>query len=171
MHTVRKIDVDHAVTAFQTLRLKLAQEFPEADEETLRDTTEGISDLPQLVAEVIRSSLDDKSLAAALKARMDNMAMRRTRLLARADRKRDLAADAMRETSLRKILEPDLTLSLRPCPPSVVITDATLVPENYWIEQPAKLNRKDLRDVVLSGLDVPGTQVIDQPDTLSVRMK
>ncbi|MEQ8747372.1 siphovirus Gp157 family protein [Pyruvatibacter sp.] len=171
MQTVRKIDVDHAVAAFRTLRLKLAQEFPDADEETLSDTTEGISALPELVAQVIRSSLDDKSLASALKARIDEMSLRRTRLLTRADKKRELAADAMRETSLRKILEPDLTLSLRPCPPTVAVTDEQLVPEDYWIAQPAKLNRKDLRERVLSGLAVPGTQVIDQPDTLSVRTK
>jgi hypothetical protein len=38
---------------------QLKAQYADIDDETLRDTLEGISELPQLIQEVVRSSLDD----------------------------------------------------------------------------------------------------------------
>ncbi len=38
----------------QYLRSRLEEEFPDADEETLVDTLEGLSNLPDMLAEVCR---------------------------------------------------------------------------------------------------------------------
>ncbi len=48
------------------LRRWLETQFPEADEQTLRDTLEGLSSLPEMLACVVRSYLDDLTLVAAL---------------------------------------------------------------------------------------------------------
>ena len=40
--------------AHQYLREKLHAEFPEADDETLRDTVEGLSRLPEMLAAILR---------------------------------------------------------------------------------------------------------------------
>ena len=55
-------------------------EYPEADEDTLRDTLEGITDLHEMIAAVIRSALVDEALQAGLRTRLEEMRQRLTRL-------------------------------------------------------------------------------------------
>jgi hypothetical protein len=55
-------------------------QFPDADEETLVDTLEGLTDFHEIVAIVVRSQLEDLSLAAALRGRMGGMHERLVRL-------------------------------------------------------------------------------------------
>ena len=50
---------------------RLRTEFPEADEETLMDTVEGLSDLDEVIAEIVRSRLEDLAMAEALRRRRD----------------------------------------------------------------------------------------------------
>jgi hypothetical protein len=44
------------------LRQKLIEAFPDADDDTIRDTLEGITTLHELIAEIIRSALVDEAL-------------------------------------------------------------------------------------------------------------
>ena len=63
----------HELAHHQYLPEQLAAQFPDTDEETLLDTLEGITDLNEMIASVVRSRLDDLALHAALRARMSNM--------------------------------------------------------------------------------------------------
>ena len=65
---------------YGVLRQKLLEAFPEADDETIRDTLEGITTLNELVAEIIRSALIDEGLQKGLRSRMDDMKERLSRL-------------------------------------------------------------------------------------------
>ncbi len=47
--------------------------FPDADEGTLVDTLEGLSNLPDMLAEVCRSMLDDQAMVSALRGRISRM--------------------------------------------------------------------------------------------------
>ena len=60
-------------TKYQLLRQRLLSEYPEADDETLEDTLEGITDLHEMIAAVIRSALVDEALQAGLRTRLDEM--------------------------------------------------------------------------------------------------
>ena len=64
----------------QYLRERLEAEFPNADEETLLDTLEGLTKLPDMLAEVLRSQLDDPVFVAALKVRIGDMQVRAGRM-------------------------------------------------------------------------------------------
>ena len=68
------------VQRYAVLRERLLTAFPDADAETIRDTLEGISDLNELIAEVIRSALIDEALQAGLRSRLDDMKERLGRL-------------------------------------------------------------------------------------------
>jgi len=85
----------------QYLRERLEAEFPDADEETLRDTLEGLTNLTDMLAEVLRSQLGDQDLVAALKARIGDMQARAGRIEERARKKRELVTSVMERADLK----------------------------------------------------------------------
>ena len=100
----------HELTHHQYLKQELARQFPDADEETLLDTLEGLTDLPEMIAEVIRSRLDDLALVAALRVRIANMNERLGRFDHRADNKKEIVTSVMERAGLKKLTQPDFTL-------------------------------------------------------------
>ena len=58
----------HELTHHRYLRERLEAAFPDADEETLMDTLEGMTSLTDSLAELLRSSQEDQSLASALRS-------------------------------------------------------------------------------------------------------
>jgi hypothetical protein len=155
----------------QYLREQLAVQFPDADEETLCDTLEGMTNLTDMLAELIRSSLDDQAMVMTLKQRMADMGERRTRFETRSQKKRDLACSVMERADIQKIAEADLTVSLRASPPGLMVTDEKAIPADYWIAQEPKLDRSGLRKMLQNGTDVPGVTLGNTPLTISVRTK
>ena len=55
------------------LRDRLLAEFPGIETEVLADTLEGLTDLREMLAEIIRSALDDEALAVGLSTRLSDM--------------------------------------------------------------------------------------------------
>jgi Siphovirus Gp157 len=161
----------HGLTEYQYLRERLKADFPEADEQTLSDTLEGLSTLPEALAAVVRSYLDDLALAAALGLRMDDMQERFGRIEERADKKRALVMSVMERADIKKLAEPDFTASLRIVPPSLVVVDERQIPEDYWRPQPPKLDRQGLVAALKSGAAISGAVLGNSQITLSVRTK
>ena len=67
-------------TKYLQLKQRLLDSYPAADEETLLDTLEGITDLHEMIAAIIRSALVDEALQAGLRTRLEDMRRRLTRL-------------------------------------------------------------------------------------------
>ncbi len=153
------------------LREELAAAFPDADEETLRDTLEGLSNLPEMIGAVVRSELEDKALAKGLRGRIAEMEERLGRFEARAGKKREMAREAMESADIQKITEPDFTVSLRSVQPPLVIVEEKEIPEEFWRPQPAKLDRQKLRLALGSPKGVPGAVFGNAGRTLAVRTK
>ena len=87
--------VANALTHHQYLRERLQVAFPDADDETLRDTLEGMTNLTDSLAELLRSHLEDRSFAAALRSRMADMQVRCSRFEERARKKREFVCAIM----------------------------------------------------------------------------
>jgi len=102
------MELNTEVRRYQIVRERIIQEFPGTDDETIRDTLEGITDLHEMIAAVIRSALVDEALGSGLRARLDDMKERLWRLEVRASKKRELALQAMSKTGLTKLEQPDL---------------------------------------------------------------
>ena len=85
---------------YQLLRQRLLSDYPGVDAETLSDTLEGITDLHEMIAAVIRSALVDEALHSGLRSRIEDMKQRLARLEERGAKKRQLALDAMNEVGL-----------------------------------------------------------------------
>ncbi len=60
--------IRHELTHHRYLRERLEAAFPDADDETLMDTLEGMTSLTDSLAELLRSSQEDQSLASALRS-------------------------------------------------------------------------------------------------------
>jgi hypothetical protein len=89
---------------YQLLKDRLAAICSIDDETTLADTLEGITDLHEMIAAVIRSALVDEALQAGLRTRIEEMRQRLTRLAERGLKKRQLALETMNEAGLKKLL-------------------------------------------------------------------
>ncbi len=159
------------VAHYEYLRERLGADFPDVDEDTLHDTLEGMTNLTEMLAEVLRSHLDDQALVGALKARIGHMRDRLSRLEERARKKRELVTSVMERAGYRKLTEPDFTVSLRPSRAPLVVTDEAAVPAEFWKPQPAKLDRQGLIATLSSGREVPGALLGNPPMTISVRTK
>ncbi len=161
----------HELTHHQYLRERLEAAFPDADEETLMDTLEGMTSLTDSLAELLRSSQEDQSLASALRSRMSDMQERCGRFEDRARKKRELVCMVMEEAELKKLMEPDFTVSLRPARAPLMIIDEAAIPGDYWKPQPAKLDRMGLISALSGGRDIAGAVLGNPPLTISVRTK
>src|SRR5438105_2837626 len=109
------------VTKHSFARARLSEQFPHIDDETLADTLEGISDLREILAELVRSALEDEALSLGLSTRLADMRLRLERLRQRAEKKRSLALAAMAEAEIKTLVEPDYTASLRRSAPALEV--------------------------------------------------
>ena len=165
-------DLVRSLAEHAYLREHLLAEYRAAiDEETLRDTLEGISSLPEALAAVVRSYLDDLMTAAALGLRIGDMQERLSRIEARVEKKRVTITQVMEKADMRKLEQPDFTASLRAVPPGLVVGDESLIPGDYWKPQPAKLDKRGLLAALNGGASVPGAGLGNGGTTLSVRTK
>ena len=159
------------LSKFRLLRDRLLAEIPDLDTETLADTLEGITDLREMLAEVIRSALEDEALAAGLSTRLSDMKARLERLETRAKRKRELALQAMSEAEIAKLVEADFTASLRQGAPALEVVAEDKIPAAYWKPQPPKLDRQGLLAALKAGTAIEGAALAPPHLQLSVRTK
>lgn len=156
---------------YQFLKERLLADWPTLDEETLRDTLEGITNLHEMIAAVIRSALVDQALQSGLRSRIDDMKERLARLEARGDKKRRLVLEAMTESGLTKLEEADFTASLRSGSPALMVVTEQDIPCEYWVPQPAKLDRHAVLTELKRGVEIPGAHLSNATPVLSVRTK
>ena len=159
------------VTKYQLLKQRLLSEYPQSDDDTLHDTLEGITELHEMIAAVIRSALVDEALQVGLRCRLDDMKQRLTRLDLRCEKKRQLALEALSETGVRKLEQPDFTASARAGSPALVVVSEGDIPETYWVLQSPKLNRQALLADMKRGDEIPGVQLGNPKPILTVRTK
>lgn len=163
--------ISFETTRYQRLKEQLIVEHSDIDEETLADTLEGLTDLNEIIAATIRSALEDEVVYGALKTRLDDIRARRDRIKQRAQTKRALCAMALSEAGLSKVLAPDLTISLRPSPPQLIIEDESRIPPIYWRTPAPELSRRELTSALKSGDHVPGAHLGEPGLSLTVRVK
>ncbi len=159
------------VPRYQLLKQRLLADYPNLDEETVADTLEGITDLHEMIAAIIRSALVDEALQAGLRSRLEDMKQRLARLEERGTKKRQLALEAMSEVGLKKLEQPDFTASIRSGVPALVVVAEDVIPDGYWVPQPPKLDRQSLLAQLKRGNEIPGVQLSNPKPNLSVRTK
>jgi hypothetical protein len=138
------MSLEFAAIHYRSIRDRILTEEPQIDELTLADTVEGLTDLHEIIAAIIRAALADEALATGLKGRIAEMQDRLERLQDCAAKRRQIAKDVMVELDLKKITAPDFTVSIRPGMPGLLVLDEAAVPSIYWEPREPRLNRQEL---------------------------
>ena len=163
--------LEFAAIAYHTIRDRIRSEDPQLDEQTLADTVEGLTDLHEIVAAIVRAALADEALATGLKGRIAEMQDRLERMQDCAAKRRHIAKDVMVELDVKKIIAPDFTVSIRPGMPSLLVLDEAAVPSIYWEPREPRLNRQELLSELKGGADIEGVALSNPEPVLSVRTR
>jgi hypothetical protein len=165
------MNLEFAAINYRSIRNRIRTEDPTIDETTLADTVEGLTDLHEIVAAIIRSALTDEALANGLKIRVSEMQERLDRLQDRASKRRQIAKDAMLELDIKKITAPDFTVSIRPGMPALLVLDEAVVPGIYWQPSAPRLDRQGLLSELKGGAEIDGVALSNPDPVLSVRTR
>jgi hypothetical protein len=160
-----------AAAQHRLIRERLQATDPDIDEKTLSDTVEGLTDLYEIVAAIVRSALEDEALAKGLEVRVEALQVRLDRLQDRATKRRQIARDAMVESNLKKITSPDFTLTIRPGSPALVVLEEAAIPSEFWKPQAPRLDRQILLAELKKGAMITGVALSNPEPVLSVRTK
>lgn len=157
---------------YRRMRADLLAAYPELieDGEVLRDTLEGESDLPSIIAEFVRNARRDEALADGLGSLIKDEQERKSRLQARAEKRRHIALALMNAVEMGKLEQPDFTASVRRVAPAVVVIDETALPDAF-IRITRAPDKSALREALARGETVPGASLGNGSDTLTIRTR
>jgi Gp157 protein len=165
------MSLEFAAITYRTIRDRIRAEDPLIDEQTLADTVEGLTNVHEILAAIVRAALADEALATGLKTRIAEMQHRLARLQDCALKRRQIAKDVMVELDIKKITAPDFTASVRPGMPALLVLDEAAVPSIYWQPVPPRLNRLGLLNELKEGAEIKGVSLSDPDPVLSVRTR
>ena len=163
--------LEFAAITYRTLRDRLRAEDPNIDEQTLADTVEGLTDIHEIIAAILRSALSDEALATGLKGRIAEMQGRLERLQDRASKRRQIAKDVMLELDIKKIAAPDFSASIRQGLPALQVLDEASVPSIYWQPAAPRLKRQELLSELKGGGEIQGVALSNPEPVLSMRVR
>ena len=163
--------LNFAATTYRAVRERIRVLEPELDEQTLADTVEGLTDLHEILAAIVRAALADEALATGLKGRIAEMQERLERLQERAAKRRQIVKDTMVELDLKKLTAPDFSVSIRPGMPALLVIDEAAVPSIYWEPREPRLDRQGLLAELKQGAEITGVTLSNPEPVLSVRTK
>jgi hypothetical protein len=163
--------IDAEASRHRSYRDRLLAEIPDLDEETLGDTLEGTTNLREMLAELVRSVLEDEALSSGLSTRLAEMRARVQRLQWRAEKKRELARRIMTEAKMGTLVEPDFTASLRQGAPPLEILAEERIPDSFWKSQAPKLDRLALIAALRGGVKIDGVRLGPAQPQLNLRTK
>jgi hypothetical protein len=154
----------------EALRAELLQRWPELhdDPEALADTLEGLSSLPDMIAAVLRSAIEDELLVAGLGEYIGKLKDRQKRIKSRADRKKTLALHYCQEGRLKRIPAPDFTASVGMGKGRVLIPDESALADE-WFRIKKEPDLEKIGKALHAGVDVRGAELSNPVPWISIR--
>ena len=139
------------------------------DEQILKDTLASINDAIEdkadgYVAVIKTLEGDNKAIDEEIK----RLRQRKTSNQNGVKRLKESLQEVMEQTGKEKFKTALNTYSIANNPPILDITDESLIPKQYYIEQQPKLDKKELLKVVKDGLEIKGVE-LKQSRSLRVR--
>lgn len=139
------------------------------DEDTIRDTLEGETNLDGIIRALILSIDEDKVMVDGLTARIKELSERKTRFDTRIEAKRTLIAQAM-EIAEWKSKELDIaTVSLAKGRQGLRILEEADIPAAYWKAGKPTLDRTALLNDMKENVKVEGAELSNGAPVLTIR--
>lgn len=160
-----------AVAYDGTLKAELLRRFPELsdDERALIDTLDGISNLDEQIAAVLREALTREAMGEGIGNLLDSLSARRSRLFEGAEKMRHAVLTAMQEAGRSKLTLPDMTVSISAGRAGVAIIDETALPDRF-MRIKREPNKDAINAAVKAGEKVPGTAQKNPVPFLTLRL-
>jgi hypothetical protein len=143
-----------------------------ADERLMHDTLEGETDGMEVLHSTIRAIVVAEGMQEEAKARAATTAARAARYGRRAEALRGAVLAAMDALALPKIELPDVTVSLAKGRATLIVTDETMMPEEFLAMTTTYKPDKDaIKKAIESGAHVPGATLGNSPPHLAIRTR
>jgi hypothetical protein len=159
-----------AALDYRAVREVLLRKYPELveDEDALLDTLQGCTDLDECIEAIVRSAKEDETLSETLAVTIAKNRERKGRFERRAESKKRAAFELMSENQIKKIEAAEFTVSRRAVPQSVIITNEHLIPDRLSriTREP---NKTAIKQALVNGEDVPGAELSNGGETISIR--
>lgn len=140
--------------------VSLMEMAEEMDATTLQDTLESIEeeihDKAENIAKLIKNINADVD---ALRNEEKRLADRRKSLENKVTHLKEYLQNQLEVAGLDKVKRPTLTVSIQNNPPSVEIADESLIPSDYRIPQPDKIDKKSLLTMLKDGMKIEGVSI------------
>jgi len=142
------------------------------DIETLSEGLTQAEDFKSLCLDIAEAAIDHELQAKAVSERITEMTERKSRLMRTSDNLRNIVLQCMEIRGEDTIKSPTLTLSVSRRGGDLVVTDEALVPSRFFKPQPPVLDKKALKDaVVTDGEVIDGATVGNGSIGLTIRRK
>ena len=149
---------------------ELLAEFPELhdDEELLADTLDGETEIKPVVNRLLGKVLNDEALIEGIADSVRVLNDRKKRFERRINFNRELVKHILENSGLKKLEVPLGTASIRATPPSVLVLDDTIIPDEY-LRIKKEVNKSAIKAALENGKAIDGAVLSNGGSTLSVR--
>jgi len=160
------------IAAFKAHVADLLATYPElAEDEDLRaDMFEAGTDLHPLIERLVKMKLDADTMAAAIKARKQDISERQARFERKAEAAKSLIKSVMVAADIPKVTLPDATVSVTSARVIVEIDDLDAIPQGY-AKFEKRADKTALKAALEAGEEIPGARLALSDEGLMVRQK
>ena len=139
------------------------------DPEVMKDTLDSIEDAIESKAENIAKLVRNlESDVSAYKEEEDRLKTKRQATENKVKWLKTYLEDNMKMTGKTKFKSGMFNFSIQKNPASVNITDERIIPEEFLIQQPPKVDKTSLKEILKRGIEVPGAE-LKQTEGLRIR--
>lgn len=139
------------------------------DDDAIHDALEGETNLLEAISDAVNRIAELEAHQEALAIQAKALAERKSRFEVQAERVRAAVLVAMGIAELRKLELPQATISRKPVPPKAVITSEAEIPSRFWKPSDPKLDRKAVLDALKAKEIVPGAELSNGSETISIK--
>lgn len=148
--------------------VELLAELRTDDAELAHDMIEGETELLEAIAAALAEIDQCEIIAAGCKVKAEEIDKRRNRAESRAARVRAMVERAMLVVDIPSVTLPTATISVKRLPPKLIVDDESLIPAEFWIAQPPRLDKVAL-NAAAKDRTIPGTATTNGSISLQIR--